>query len=145
MYTICKTDVHHVYAICTPYSHQSITRCPGLCQSSVADCGCCRSEMACGPATGHGGVTAITNCFTMACAMPVEISQLDSLPRLLAGVAHKVYAVEVEHGLAEAGAVKSFGRVAAPQVGPADELPGRALDVLGCGLPRRFPRVVVCG
>jgi hypothetical protein len=76
--------------------------------------------------------------------IPVQ-RHLHSLPRLLAGVAHEVYAVEEEHRLGEAGAVKSFGRVAAPQVGPADKTPGRALDILRGGLSRRLPRVVVCG
>src|ERR1039458_7559939 len=50
-----------------------------------------------------------------------------TLPGLLAGVALQVDAVEEEHRLGKAGAVKPFGRVAAPQVGPADESPGRAI------------------
>ncbi len=66
-----------------------------------------------------------------------------ALPRLLAGIAQQVNPVQEEHHLGQAGTVKSFGRVAAPEVGSAHEHPRGALDVLGGGAPGLLPRGIV--
>jgi hypothetical protein len=63
----------------------------------------------------------------------------DPLLRLLAGIPPQLDPIQIIHQPREARAIQAPGRIPAPKIRPAQELPRRVLDVVGRGPPRAFP------